>query len=1326
MTYSAQKFMWIFVCAIVLTMGLLVQPLQATDRIAPTCSQTDVQAQVNLAQSGDQVLVPAGSCTWTVRVTISGKNIVLKGSGATTTLITAQVSRTVDLTTTSSRVTGFGFIFGAGGDEIIYAQGQDFRVDHSKFDNQTGSGRIGVEVEGCEPCTIPHPTGLVDHNEFINNDVIVSGDSNLLAHPIWAQPSKIGNPDQSGVFYVEDNSFVYTVFGNVIDSNSGGRYVFRHNTVQDVYAEAHSVQGNHRSARSWEIYDNTFTATTNQFSVMRLRGGTGVVYNNVFTGPWNNGILLDNVRSFTSFSFPPAPCDGTSIWDGNVTGGWPCRDQIGRGQDTAGTFPQAQASEPAYFWNNKMNGANSPPDVFNCTNAVKTNGSCADIVAGRDFFTSASTPRPGYTAFTYPHPLQGIATDTTPPVAGNTGLIASSNLASTSVTLTWTKGTDDTSAQAALRYEVRRSTNNNINTVANAELNGTVALAYTTDINTTNITGLTASTAYFFTVIVKDEAGNKTVYGTTNITTLAPESTPPTPGNGGAISTSNVLSTTLTLNWTKATDNISAQSTLQYEVRRSLSNNMATVANAEANGTVVQAYTTDIASANITGLTASTSYFFNVIVKDEVGNKAVYTTVSQTTQSAVDTTAPVPGNSGLINISSVTTTGMTLSWSNATDNVTAQGSLQYEVRQATTAISSVASAELNGAIVQPYSAGLLATVVTNLSPGTTYYFMVIVKDAAGNKAGYSMAVQATAAIPDTQAPTVTLNSPADGAVIAGSVQLSATATDNVGVQFVTFFVNGTALGAAISTPPYSMTWNTMLVADGVHTLRAEAVDTTSNTGTSLTISVRVSNLGTIYTIPTNGGQSLEVTGGSNPNVSVSHGRITGTNPPDGTAIISYQPEGSSSTIRTGLSSEAATTPILISETGVPASAETYSGQSYVDLSTSVNTGIAIANETAQDAVIDFYFTDGTGARVKQGSFTVRANGQFAAFMDSAPFSLTRPFRGTFSFTSTSPVAAISTRGLTNERNDFVFSTIPITISTPSAAPLLPMFADGGGWRTQVVLTNPTSTAMTGSVQFFSSGSTTVPASAMTLTINGTTANTFSYSIPPNSMFSLQSEGTASTALRSGSVRVTPSNSSFFAPSIPNAFALMSFKDKGVTVTETSVIAKPTGTAFRMYVEASGPNSTTGQILSGMAVASDSSDSSAVVLELTKLDGTPVGSMQTLALPARGQMSKFINELFAGLPAAFKGVLRVTSPVQIGVIDLRGHYNSRGDFLITTIPPANEALPDNAAVVFPHIVSGGGYRSQIVLFGRNASTGPGSVAFTSADGVVVSGATTPAP
>jgi len=51
-----------------------------------------------------------------------------------------------------------------------------------------------------------------------------------------------------------------------------------------------------------------------------------------------------------------------------------------------------------------------------------------------------------------------------------------------------------------------------------------------------------------------------------------------------------------------------------------------------------------------------------------------------------------------------------------------------------------------------------------------------------------------------------------------------------------------------------------------------------------------------------------------------------------------------------------------------------------------------------------------------------------------------------------------------------------------------------------------------------------------------------------------------------------------------------------------------------------------------------------------------------------------------------------------VVGLRGRYNERNEFLITTTIPTNEASPATTAeLFFPHLADGGGYRTQFVLF-----------------------------
>jgi hypothetical protein len=77
--------------------------------------------------------------------------------------------------------------------------------------------------------------------------------------------------------------------------------------------------------------------------------------------------------------------------------------------------------------------------------------------------------------------------------------------------------------------------------------------------------------------------------------------------------------------------------------------------------------------------------------------------------------------------------------------------------------------------------------------------------------------------------------------VSGTVTLSATASDNVGVTQVQFYVdNSTRELATVTTSPYSTSWNTTTVTNGVHTVKAVASDAAGNTTTS-TINVTVAN-----------------------------------------------------------------------------------------------------------------------------------------------------------------------------------------------------------------------------------------------------------------------------------------------------------------------------------------------------------------------------------------------------------------------------------------------------------------------------------------------------
>jgi hypothetical protein len=97
---------------------------------------------------------------------------------------------------------------------------------------------------------------------------------------------------------------------------------------------------------------------------------------------------------------------------------------------------------------------------------------------------------------------------------------------------------------------------------------------------------------------------------------------------------------------------------------------------------------------------------------------------------------------------------------------------------------------------------------------------------------------------DTQAPTVSLTAPASGASVNGTVTVTASAADNVGVAGVQFFLDGIALGAEDTTAPFTYSWNTAGVANGSHTLTARARDAAGNVTTSAAVTVTVANADT--------------------------------------------------------------------------------------------------------------------------------------------------------------------------------------------------------------------------------------------------------------------------------------------------------------------------------------------------------------------------------------------------------------------------------------------------------------------------------------------------
>ena len=227
-------------------------------------------------------------------------------------------------------------------------------------------------------------------------------------------------------------------------------------------------------------------------------------------------------------------------------------------------------------------------------------------------------------------------------------------------------------------------------------------------------------------------------------------------------------------------------------------------------------------SVALTGLVPNTTYNYRVRSIDAAGNEAISANSTFKTTAVADTIPPSTPTG--LTATAVSATQINLSWNASTDNVAVTG---YQIFRNGTQVGTSTTTTFSD---------------TGLLPNTTYSYTVRAVDAAANGSGQSAPASATTLTPDTTLPTATITAPTGSAPLSGTVTISASASDNVGVGGVTFLVDNAVVGRGEdTTSPYSVSWDTTTVPNGVHTIIARARDTSGNTGDSLPVSVTVSN-----------------------------------------------------------------------------------------------------------------------------------------------------------------------------------------------------------------------------------------------------------------------------------------------------------------------------------------------------------------------------------------------------------------------------------------------------------------------------------------------------
>jgi Concanavalin A-like lectin/glucanases superfamily/Bacterial Ig domain len=136
------------------------------------------------------------------------------------------------------------------------------------------------------------------------------------------------------------------------------------------------------------------------------------------------------------------------------------------------------------------------------------------------------------------------------------------------------------------------------------------------------------------------------------------------------------------------------------------------------------------------------------------------------------------------------------------------------------------------------SSGSMQLVTTGWSVAST---TVTVDFTFGLELGIDDISHSGPGVVDTTPPNISIASPVSGSTVFGTVTVAALASDNVGVTGVRFMADEGTIGEEDTTEPYGVSWNTIGIPNGLHTLTSVARDAAGNQTTSTPVVVMVAN-----------------------------------------------------------------------------------------------------------------------------------------------------------------------------------------------------------------------------------------------------------------------------------------------------------------------------------------------------------------------------------------------------------------------------------------------------------------------------------------------------
>jgi len=340
--------------------------------------------------------------------------------------------------------------YASGGQAILL---HDFRISENVNNTEPPSGNGSMIMSYTDRGVIWNATFDAAPYALSNLEAVYLKDQGNVTNA-WTQPDNMGSLDTTGQYkmYIEDSDFHAMLMGPSIDDN--GRMVIRYSMFDNAGVGTHGADTSNYGQRYFEFYNNVGVfegysngKTFNLNQWIYMRGGTAIIYNNnlpaINSQDYPNKPDINMTVMNLQRSGGPNPCWGaglaspsgqnyhaprqvgygyvTGTGTASYTGASPNPIYTVNGSDDSFTY--VGDSDPVYIWGNSRSPLNIGISDYGAGECTNPDTSANYLELNRDYF-NGTTARPGWSPYTYPHPLRGGSSSGTPPApTGLTGAV---------------------------------------------------------------------------------------------------------------------------------------------------------------------------------------------------------------------------------------------------------------------------------------------------------------------------------------------------------------------------------------------------------------------------------------------------------------------------------------------------------------------------------------------------------------------------------------------------------------------------------------------------------------------------------------------------------------------------------------------------------------------------------------------------------------------------------------------------------------------------------------------------------------------------------------